>query len=135
MPYGTSAKEKLLDENGHGKAISDLPMGSYYVQEISTNSAYLVIAYAVCFVNLKALDYVDFHTLTLVVKIRACFRHFNFLENELIYGSVSGKKSNEDGEDLGGALIGIFQTGTTEYTKENVFHLHLYQSKPRIPHP
>ena len=30
-----------LDENGHGKAISDLPMGSYYVQEISTNSAYL----------------------------------------------------------------------------------------------
>ena len=38
-----------------------------------------VIAYAVCFVNLKALDYVDFHTLTLVVKIRACFRHFNFL--------------------------------------------------------
>lgn len=30
-----------LDENGHGKTISDLPMGSYYVQEISTNSAYL----------------------------------------------------------------------------------------------
>ena len=31
-----------LDESGHGKAISDLPMGSYYVQEISTNSAYIV---------------------------------------------------------------------------------------------
>ena len=30
-----------LDGNGHGKAISDLPMGSYYMQEISTNSAYL----------------------------------------------------------------------------------------------
>ena len=30
-----------LDESGHGKAISDLPMGSYYVQEISTNSAIL----------------------------------------------------------------------------------------------
>lgn len=30
-----------LDENGHGKAVSDLPMGSYYVQEISTNAAYL----------------------------------------------------------------------------------------------
>ena len=41
------------------------------------------------------------------------------IENELIYGSVSGRKSNEDGEDLGGALIGIFKTGTTEYTKEN----------------
>ena len=33
-----------LDESGHGKAISDLPMGSYYVQEISTNSAYIVTA-------------------------------------------------------------------------------------------
>ena len=41
------------------------------------------------------------------------------IENELIYGSVSGRKSNEDGEDLGGALIGIFKTDTTEYTKEN----------------
>ena len=38
------------------------------------------------------------------------------IENELIYGSLSGKKSNED---LGGALIDIFKTGTTEYTKEN----------------
>ena len=32
----------FLDESGHGKAISDLPIGSYYVQEISTNSAYLL---------------------------------------------------------------------------------------------
>ena len=32
------------------------------------------------------------------------------IENELIYGSVSGKKSNEDGEDLGGVLIDIFKT-------------------------
>lgn len=29
----------FLDENGHGKAISNLPIGSYYVQEIKTNSA------------------------------------------------------------------------------------------------
>lgn len=40
-----------LDESGHGKAISDLPMGSYYVQEISTNSAYIVsdVKYPVIF--------------------------------------------------------------------------------------
>lgn len=31
----------FLNENGHGKAISDLPIGSYYVQEIKTNAAYL----------------------------------------------------------------------------------------------
>ena len=36
-----------------------------------------------------------------------------------IYGSVSGKKSDEDGKALGSAVIGIFNTGTTEFTKEN----------------
>ena len=40
---------------------------------------FAVISHTVCFIHLKALDYVDFHTLTLVVKIRACFRHFDFL--------------------------------------------------------
>lgn len=43
----------------------------------------------------------------------------NAIENKLIYGSVSGKKSDEDGKALGGAVIGIFKVGTTEFTKEN----------------
>ena len=44
-----------LDESGHGRAISDLPMGSYYVQEISTNSAYILddTKYPVVFEYLK----------------------------------------------------------------------------------
>ncbi|MBV1832410.1 prealbumin-like fold domain-containing protein, partial [Komagataeibacter melomenusus] len=41
------------------------------------------------------------------------------ITNDIIYGSVSGKKSDEDGKALGGAVIGIFTTGTTEFTKEN----------------
>ena len=41
------------------------------------------------------------------------------IENTIIYGSVSGLKSDEDGKALGGAVIGIFKTGTTEFTKEN----------------
>ena len=40
-------------------------------------------------------------------------------KNEIIYGSVSGLKSDEDGNALGGAVIGIFKTGTEEFTKEN----------------
>ena len=31
-----------FDENGYGKAATDLPFGSYYVKEISTNSAYII---------------------------------------------------------------------------------------------
>lgn len=41
------------------------------------------------------------------------------ITNDIIYGSVSGKKSDEDGKALGGAVIGIFKTGTKEFTKEN----------------
>ncbi len=32
-------------------------------------------------------------------------------------------KSDEDGNALGGAVIGIFKTGTTEFTKENAMQL------------
>ena len=31
-----------FDENGYGKVATDLPFGSYYVKEISTNSAYII---------------------------------------------------------------------------------------------
>ena len=38
---------------------------------------------------------------------------------KLIYGSVSGKKITENGEELGGAVIGLFKADETEFTKEN----------------
>ena len=101
----------FLDENGHGKVVSDLPIGSYYVQEISTNSAYLVSD------EKYPVDFEYAGQETAVVHITA--NEGEAIENELIYGSVSGKKSNEDGEDLGGAVIGIFKTGTTEFIEEN----------------
>lgn len=41
------------------------------------------------------------------------------IENDLIYGSVSGKKVDENGSALGGALIGIFRTSNGGFTKEN----------------
>ena len=101
----------FLNENGHGKAISDLPIGSYYVQEIKTNAAYLTsdTKYPVNF------KYAGQEAAT--VHITA--NEGNAIENKLIYGSVSGKKSDEDGKALGGAVIGIFKVGTTEFTKEN----------------
>ena len=99
-----------LDENGHGKAVSDLSMGSYYVQEINTNAAYLKneTKYPVVF------EYAGQETA--VVSITA--NEGEAIENDLIYGAVSGKKSDEDGNALGGALIGIFKTGTEEFTTE-----------------
>lgn len=100
-----------LDENCHGTAISDLPMGSYYVQEISTSSAYILNStkYPVVF------EYAGQDTAT--VHITA--NDGEAITNEMIYGSVIGKKADEDGNTLGGAVIGIFKTGETEFTNEN----------------
>ena len=100
-----------FDENGYGKVATDLPFGSYYVREISTNSAYIISdqKYPVTF------EYTGQDTTT--VHITA--NEGEAIENKLIYGSVSGKKSDEDGKVLGGAVIGIFKSGTEEFTKEN----------------
>ena len=110
IPADSLLEVLSLDGNGHGKSVIDLPLGSYYVQEISTNAAYLTsdTKYPVVFAY-AGQD-------TALVHISA--NEGNAIENKLIYGSVSGKKSDEDGKTLGGAAIGIFKTGTTEFTKE-----------------
>lgn len=41
------------------------------------------------------------------------------IDNELKYGSVSGIKTDENGDGLGGALIGLFKTNDGEFTTEN----------------
>ena len=101
----------FLDGDGHGKAISDLPIGNYYVQEINTNAAYIGsdTKYPVNF------EYAGQDT----ARVNITANDGEAIENDLIYGSVSGMKYDEDGNALGGALIGIFQTGTTEFTEEN----------------
>jgi len=100
-----------LDGNGSGKVKTDLPIGSYYVKELATNSAYILNGqkYSVAF------EYAGQETAT--VHITA--NDGEAIENDIIYGSVSGKKSDEDGNALGGAVIGVFKTGTEKFTTEN----------------
>ena len=100
-----------LDGNGSGKVKTDLPIGSYYVKELATNSAYILNGqkYPIVF------EYAG--QKTAIVHIIA--NGGEAIENDIIYGSVSGKKSDEDGNALGGAVIGIFKTGTEKFTTEN----------------
>ena len=100
-----------FNENGYGKAATDLPFGSYYVKENATNVAYILndTAYPVIF------EYAGQDTAT----VHLTANDGEAIANDLIYGSVSGKKSDEDGNALGGAVIGIFKPDTTEFTKEN----------------
>ena len=38
--------------------------------------------------------------------------------NDLIYGEIHGLKKNEDGNALGGAVIGLFKPDTEEFTTD-----------------
>lgn len=100
-----------LNGNGSGKVKTDLPIGSYYVKELATNSAYILNGqkYPVVF------EYAGQETA--IVHITA--NGGEAIDNDIVYGSVSGKKSDEDGNALGGAVIGIFKTGTEKFTTEN----------------
>ena len=100
-----------LDENGAATANTDLPFGSYYIKEIATDEHYILsdIQYPFTF------KYAGQDTETVEIKVN----DGKPIENKLIYGSVSGKKIDENGEVLGGALIGIFKADETEFTKEH----------------
>ena len=99
-----------LNEDGTAKIKTDLPIGNYYAKELAADEHYILsdTKYPVNF------EYAGQDTAT--VKIDA--NNGKTIENDLIYGSVSGKKVDEDGNALGGALIGIFRTSDGEFTKE-----------------
>ena len=100
-----------LDENEAATANTDLPFGGYYIKEIATDEHYILsdIQYPFTF------KYAGQDTETVEIKVN----DGKPIENKLIYGSVSGKKIDENGEVLGGALIGIFKADETEFTKEH----------------
>ena len=100
-----------LDENGRATVGTDLPLGSYYVKELATDEHYQLSGekYPVVF------EYAGQEAATVVIAVN----DGEPMENKLIYGSVSGKKVDENGEGLGGALIGLFKSNDVEFTEEN----------------
>lgn len=99
-----------VNENGTAVMKSDLPFGKYYVKEIATDEHYILsdTKYPVVF------EYAGQDTATVEIKVN----DGKEIKNELIYGSVSGKKIDENGEALEGAVIGIFKAEETEVTKD-----------------
>lgn len=90
---------------------ADLPIGSYYVKEYSTNEHYLISdeTYPVVF-EYGGQD-------TAVVEI--VVNDGDAILNQIIRGSISGIKVDETGEPLPGAVFGLFKADCTEFTAEN----------------
>lgn len=100
-----------LGEDGKANIKSDLPFGSYYIKEIATDEHYLLTDEKYNFEFTYAGQDKE--------KVEIALNEGKAIENKLIYGSVSGKKIDENGEALAGALVGIFKADTTEFTEEN----------------
>ena len=100
-----------MDENGHAVCKTDLPFGSYYLKELSTDGHYILSdeKYPIVF-EYAGQD-------TALVDIKA--NDGTPIENKLFYGEIHGLKKDEDGSGLAGALIGLFRADCTEFTTEN----------------
>lgn len=102
-----------LAEDGTATVASDLPFGSYYIKEMATDEHYILNDEQYAF----TFEYAGQDTETVEIKVN----DGKPIENKLIYGSVSGKKVDENGEALAGAVIGIFKADETEFTAEHAF--------------
>jgi Cna protein B-type domain protein len=98
-------------EDGHAVCKTDLPFGSFYLKELSTDEHYILSdeKHPIVF------DYAGQDTA--LVEIKA--NDGKPIENDLIYGEIHGLKKDEDGNALGGAVIGLFKADCTEFTREN----------------
>lgn len=102
-----------LAEDGTATVATDLPFGSYYIKEMATDEHYILNDEQYAF----TFDYAGQDTETVEIKVN----DGKPIENKLIYGSVSGKKVDENGEALAGAVIGIFKADETEFIAEHAF--------------
>ena len=99
------------DEKGKATFTTDLPIGSYYVKEISTDSHYILSdkKYPVVF------EYAGQDTATVHISVN----DGEPLGNEIIYGTIKGLKiDRETGENIAGTLFGLFSNNETKFTEE-----------------
>lgn len=99
------------DEKGKATFTTDLPIGSYYVKEISTDSHYILSEkkYPVVF------EYAGQDTATVHISVN----DGEPIENEIIYGTIKGLKiDRETGENIAGALFGMFKAEEKELSEK-----------------
>lgn len=99
------------DEKGKATFTTDLPIGSYYVKEISTDNHYILSdkKYPVAFESAGQNS----------ATVHITVNDGGPIENEIIYGTIKGLKiDRETGENIAGALFGLFSIYEIKFTEE-----------------
>lgn len=99
------------DKDGNITFKTDLPIGSkVYVREYATDNHYILS---------DKLYPVEFkYEGQLIKEAKINLNDGKAIENKLLRGKITGKKTDEDGNALKGATFGLFRKGETEFKKE-----------------
>ena len=100
-----------VDENGQAMCKTDLPFGSFYLKELSTDSHYLL--------NGETFPFTFEYGGPSIAVVEISANDGEAVTNELIRGEIKGLKTDENGTGLSRAVIGLFQSDETEFTAEN----------------
>ena len=100
-----------VDESGHAVCKTNLPFGSFYFKELYTDEHYILSDEKYPF------EFSYMGQDTAIVEIKA--NDGAAISNDLIYGEIHGLKKDENGNALGGAVIGLFKPNCTEFITEN----------------
>lgn len=100
------------DENGNITFNCDLPIGfKWYVKEIATDEHYVLSEEKYAFNT----EYQGQEVQTIEIAVN----DGEPIENELIYGTVKGLKTDrETGKTIEGAVFGLFRSDETEFTED-----------------
>lgn len=92
--------------DGTAQVQSDLPFGSYYLKELTTNPAYVLDkeVYPVVF----AYEGQEIQT------VNAVINDGEAIENNIFYGTLKGIKTDPEGKPLKSAVFGLFKADETD---------------------
>lgn len=94
-----------------GSFLTEIPHGKYYVKEISSDDLY--VTDGACYE--ADFEYGDSEDAVREISVNGG----RPIENRLVRGNISGHKTDQNGRDLEGALMGLFSADAEIFSEEN----------------
>lgn len=101
--------------DGQASCNTDLPFGTYYIQELTTDNHYVL--------DTKQYSFTFAYQNQNEEIIDLAVNNGNPIINKLKYGRIVGLKLDEDGSAVAGSKFGLFSINETEYDEEHAFYI------------